>query len=85
MFFMKKTIYFLPILMCLFVFSSCKKCKDCTCSQIVSQTGVPDVNQTIELEEVCDEDLDEIDGKTITINQTFEGFDQSIEQTCDCK
>lgn len=71
--------------MCLFVFSSCKKCKDCTCSQIVSQTGVPDVNQTIELEEVCDEDLDEIDGKTITINQTVGGFDQSIEQTCDCK
>ena len=71
--------------MCLFVFSSCKKCKDCTCSQIISQTDVPDVNQTIELEQVCDEYLDEIDGKTITFNQTFEGFDQSVEQTCDCK
>ena len=67
---MKNLFYLLSIFMCLFVFSSCKKCKDCTCSQIVSQTGVPDVNQTIELEEVCDEDLDEIDGKTITINQT---------------
>ena len=82
---MKNLFYLLSIFMCLFVFFFFLKCKDCTCSQIVSQTGVPDVNQTIELEEVCDEDLDEIDGKTITINQTVGGFDQSIEQTCDCK
>lgn len=56
---------------------------DCTCTQIVSQTGMPDVNQTVEFDNVCDEDLDEIEGTT-TITQNVGGISQSIEQTCDC-
>lgn len=56
---------------------------DCTCTQIVSQTGVPDVNQTVQFDNVCDEDLDEIEGTT-TITQNVGGISQSIEQTCDC-
>ena len=56
---------------------------DCTCTQIVSQTGMPDVNQTVEFDNVCDEDLDEIEGTT-TITQNIGGISQSIEQTCDC-
>ena len=56
---------------------------DCTCTQIVSQTGMPDVNQTVEFDNVCDEDLDDLEGTT-TITQNVGGISQSIEQTCDC-
>lgn len=80
---MKKVIYLLSIIFCFGIFSSCKKCMDCTCTQIVSQTGMPDVNQTVEFDNVCDEDLDEIEGTT-TITQNVGGISQSIEQTCDC-
>ena len=80
---MKKITLLLPLFLCLFVFSSCKKCKDCSCSQVVSQTGMPDINQTVEITDVCDEDLEEIEGTT-TITQIVDGFIQNIEQTCDC-
>ncbi|MBL6657644.1 MAG: hypothetical protein ISP73_03455 [Flavobacteriales bacterium] len=80
---MKKITFLLPLFICFFVFSSCKKCKDCSCSQVVSQTGMPDVNQTIEINDVFDEDLEEIEGAT-TITQVVDGFTQNIEQTCDC-
>ena len=56
---------------------------DCSCTQIVSQTGMPDVNQTIEFDNVCDEELDDIEGTT-TITQTVGDIVQTIEQTCDC-
>ena len=81
---MRKIIFLLPVLLCLLVFSSCKKCKDCTCTQVISQTGEPDVNQTVEFDKVCDDDLDEIEGTT-TYSQSVGGFTQSVEQTCDCK
>jgi hypothetical protein len=80
---MKKITLLLPLFLCLLVFSSCKKCKDCSCSQVVSQTGMPDINQTVEITDVCDEDLEEIEGTT-TITQVVDGFTQNIEQTCDC-
>ena len=80
---MKKITLLLTLFLCLFVFSSCKKCKDCSCSQVVSQTGMPDINQTVEITDVCDEDLEEIEGTT-TITQVVDGFTQNIEQTCDC-
>ena len=61
--------------------TSCKKCKDC--SQSVTQNGVNMGTQTIG--EVCDDDLKEIDGKTIT--QTVPDgqggtISQSVTYTC---
>ncbi|MDB2613489.1 hypothetical protein N9Y89_02220 [bacterium] len=41
-----------------------------------------DINQTVEITDVCDEDLEEIEGTT-TITQVVDGFTQNIEQTCD--
>ena len=49
---MKNLFYLLPVLF-LLVFSSCKKCKDCSCSQIISQTGMPDVTQEVEFNDVA--------------------------------
>jgi len=51
---------------------------------VVSQTGVPDFNQDVQLNDVCDEDLEEIEG-SITFNQSVGGVTQTVEQTCDCK
>jgi len=79
----KKIILSLFIVLCVGLFSSCKKCKDCTCQQTISQTGMPDVNQTVEMEGVCDEDLEEIEGTT-TVTQTVGGMNQTVVQTCEC-
>ena len=80
---MKIFIYILSLTFCFGILSSCSKCMDCSCTQIVSQTAMPDVNQTIEFDNVCDEDLDDIEGTT-TITQTVGDIVQTIEQTCDC-
>ena len=80
---MKKIFYLLPFAL-LFILPSCKKCKDCSCSQVVSQTGIPDFNQDVQLNDVCDEDLEEIEG-SITFSQSVGGVTQTVEQTCDCK
>jgi hypothetical protein len=56
---------------------------DCSCTQLVSQTGTPDINQTVEFNDVCDEELDELEGNT-TITQNVGGITQTIEQSCDC-
>ena len=79
-----KNIFFLLSVLFLCVFSSCKKCKDCSCSQIITQTDSPDVTQDVEFIDVCDEDLEEIEG-TITYTQNVGGFSQTVEQSCDCK
>lgn len=42
--------------------TSCKKCKDCT--TVTKQDGV--VLQTVDVGEYCGDDLDAIDGQTIT-------------------
>ena len=73
----------MPVLF-LCVFSSCKQCKDCSCSQVISQTGMIDVNQDVEFTDVCDDDLEEIEG-TITFTQTVGDVSQTVEQSCDCK
>ena len=44
---------------------------------------MPDANQTVEMENVCDEDLEEIEG-TITYTQNVGGINQTVVQTCDC-
>lgn len=79
-----KNIFFLLSVLSLCVFSSCKKCKDCSCSQVISQTGSPDITQNVEFNDVCDEDLEEIEG-TITYTQNVGDLSQTIEQSCDCK
>ena len=43
-----------------------------------------DVTQDIQINDVCDEDLDEIEG-TITFTQNVGDISQSVEQSCDCK
>jgi hypothetical protein len=73
----------LPIFVCLLALSSCQKCKDCNCAQTVSQTGMLDFLQTVDLGELCGDDLEDVED-TITFTQTGAGFEQSIEQTCDC-
>ena len=86
---MKKIFYLLPIL-CLFIFSSCQKCKDCSCTQSITQTDQSDstylfqYTNTVEFTDVCDEELDDIEG-TITFTQTSGFLSESVEQSCDCK
>ena len=58
---MRKLMYLFPLALGLFVFSSCSKCKDCSCTQTISQTGVGDFTQSVEFTDVCDEDLDAIE------------------------
>lgn len=73
----------LSVLIVFTIFSACKKCKDCTCTQVISQTDMSDVTSQFTENNVCDEDLDDIEG-TITFTQTVDGFEQSVEQTCEC-
>ena len=80
---MKNIIYFFTIAF-LICFSWCQKCKDCSCSQIISQTGMPDVTQVVEINDVCDQELNDIEG-TITYTQSVGGVSQSVEQTCECQ
>ena len=81
---MRKLMYLLPLTLGLFVFSSCGKCKDCSCTQTISQTGVDDFTQSVEFTDVCDEDLDAIEGTT-TFTQGVPGFEQTVVQSCECK
>ncbi len=81
--YLKKIIFPLFILIFIGLFSSCKKCKDCTCQQTISQTGMPDINQTVQLEKVCDEDLEETEGTT-TVTQNVGGINQTVTQSCEC-
>lgn len=80
---MKSINYLLIFLFCSFILYSCQKCKDCSCTQVASQSGMPDVTQTFDMTDVCGEDLEAIEGTT-TITQTAGGITQEIEQTCDC-
>lgn len=81
---MKKIKFVLPLILSLILFASCKKCKDCSCSQVISQTDMPDVTQQVQFNDVCDEELDDMEG-TITFTQSVGGISQSVEQSCDCK
>ena len=80
---LKKIIFPLFVLIFIGLFSACKKCKDCTCQQTISQTGMPDVNQTVQLEKVCGEDLEETEGTT-TVTQNVGGINQTVTQSCKC-
>ena len=52
----------------LYVFSHLARNKDCSCSQVITQTGAPDVTQNVEFNDICDEEFEEIEG-TITYTQ----------------
>lgn len=80
---MKTLFSFLPMSIGLFIISSCSKCKDCTCTQTITQGGMTST-QSFESTDVCDEDLDNMEG-TISFTQNIGGFEQSVEQTCTCK
>jgi hypothetical protein len=61
--------------------TSCKKCK--TCTQTITQNGVNVGSQSVG--ELCDDDLKDVDGKTIT--QTVPDgqggtFTQEVKYTC---
>ena len=80
---MKNLFYFLPIALGLFIISSCSKCKDCSCTQTITQDGMTST-QSFESTDVCDEDLENLEG-TMSFTQNIGGFEQSVEQTCTCK
>ena len=80
---MKKVLDLLPLALVIFFFSSCNKCKDCSCSQTITQDGMTST-QSFESTDVCDEDLENLEG-TINFTQNIGGFEQSVEQTCTCK
>ena len=80
---MKKLVNLFPIALAIFFFSSCNKCKDCSCSQTITQDGQT-YTQSVEYTDVCDEDLDNIQG-TISFIQNVGETEQSVEQTCTCK
>jgi hypothetical protein len=44
---------------------------------------MPDMNQTVQMNDVCDEDLDEMEGTT-TVTQNVGGINQTVVQTCEC-
>ena len=81
---MKKLAIILPAIFCVTFMSSCQKCQDCTCSQTISETGMPDVNQTITIEDVCDDDLDNVQGTTSYTQTGVGGGTANVTQTCDC-
>ena len=45
---------------------------------------MPDVTQVVEINDVCDQELNDIEG-TITFTQSVGGISQSVEQTCECQ
>lgn len=63
--------------------TACKKCKDCT--QTVKQNGVTVLTQNVG--ELCDDDLEEVDGQTITQTITDPGtgetYSQQTSYSCD--
>ncbi len=80
---MKNLFYHLPMAIGLFIISSCSKCKDCSCTQTITQAGMTST-QSFESTDVCDEDLENLEG-TMSFTQNIGGFEQSVEQTCTCK
>lgn len=80
---MKNLFYFLPMAVGLFIISSCSKCKDCSCTQTITQDGMTST-QSFESTDVCDEDLENLEG-TMSFTQNIGGLEQSVEQTCTCK
>ncbi|MDG1916333.1 MAG: hypothetical protein P8I29_00795 [Flavobacteriales bacterium] len=45
---------------------------------------MPDVTQDVDFNNICDDDLEEIEG-TITYTQSVAGISQTVEQSCECK
>ena len=87
-FYLMKNIFILLSVLFLCVFSSCEKekCKDCSCSQIITQTGATDVTQNVEFNDVfCDQELEEMEGTRTYIVENEGGFSQTVEESCDCK
>lgn len=62
--------------------TACKKCKDCTST--VKQNGAVISTQTAEY---CDDDLEEVDGQTVTqtVTDPFSGTTISQEVSYSCK
>lgn len=81
---MKKLGIILPAIFCVTFMSSCQKCQDCTCSQTISETGMPDVNQSITIEGVCDDEIDNVRGTTNYTQLSVTGGTASVTQNCDC-
>ena len=81
---MKKLGIILPAIFCVTFMSSCQKCRDCTCSQTISETGMPDVSQSITIEGVCDDEIDNVQGTTNYTQLSVTGGTASVTQNCDC-
>ena len=63
---------------------SCNKCKNCECTSVTSQTGMPDLTQSYSVESCDKEEQNELQG-TNTVSQGMPGFEQQISTTCGCE
>ena len=63
---------------------SCNKCKNCECTSVTSQTGIPDLTQGFSVESCDKEEQNELQG-TNTVSQGMPGFEQQIITTCSCE
>ena len=62
---------------------SCNKCKNCECTSVTSQTGMPDLTQEFSVESCDRDEQSELQG-TNTVSQGMPGFEQQITTTCSC-
>jgi len=83
---MRKLMYLFSLALGLFVFPSCNyiklNCKDCSCKQTISQTGVDDIIKYVEISSVCDQDLE---GTTTFTQPSIDGSEQTVVQSCECR
>ena len=63
---------------------SCNKCKNCECTSVTSQTGMPVLTQSYSVESCDKEEQNELQG-TNTVSQGMPGFEQQITTTCSCE
>jgi len=78
-----------------FLFSSCKDCKECSQTKTYEFEGLSATEEkamidalggitTLSPREYCDEELDEVDNKTITVESTLNGitYKEITEYSC---
>lgn len=72
------------LLVVLILFSSCKKCAECTVTTTTKVTGQPPTTGTATTE-LCGDDLDEADGNVTTATSTVQGYTATITTRTECE
>lgn len=57
------------LLLSVFSFSSCKKCKVCTSETVIETPGFPNQTSSADHGELCGDDLEAVDGKTASTTE----------------